>query len=153
MRINDLRRSHRFQQRKQPCLSRAARRLHTNHKGIFKVFHVKVHMPLYVVLVINDNFNGLIVLLSLIWKNRLQRMLEDHVLDSRLNAINIKIYFKYWYQDHRFEEMNMIWSIDLEFLCGTPRKPCEDLYVNLWRFKILRVWLQKKNSSDGSMPR
>jgi hypothetical protein len=29
-------------------------------------FHVKVHMPLYVVLVINDNINGLIFLLSLI---------------------------------------------------------------------------------------
>jgi hypothetical protein len=52
-------------------------------------------------------------------------MLEDHVLDSRLDAINIKIYFEYWHQDHRFEEMNM----------------------------ILRVWLQEKNSSDGSMSR
>jgi hypothetical protein len=46
-------------------------------------------------------------------------MLEDYVLDSRLDVINIKIYFKYWHQDHRFEEMNMIRSIEFKFLCGT----------------------------------
>jgi hypothetical protein len=52
-------------------------------------------------------------------------MLQDHALDSRLDTINIKIYFEHWHQDHRFEEMNM----------------------------ILRVWLQEKNSNDGFMSR
>jgi hypothetical protein len=33
-------------------------------------------------------------------------MLEYHVLDSRLDSINI--YFEHWHQDHRFEEINMI---------------------------------------------
>jgi hypothetical protein len=50
-------------------------------------------------------------------------MLDDHVLDSRLDAININIYFEHWHQDHPFEEMNM----------------------------ILIFWLQEKNSSDDSM--
>jgi hypothetical protein len=35
-------------------------------------------------------------------------MLEDHVLDSREDAMKIKMYVEYGYQDHHFEEMNII---------------------------------------------
>jgi hypothetical protein len=45
------------------------------------------------------------------------------MLVSRLDAININIYFEHWHEDHQFEEMNI----------------------------FLRVWLQEKNSSDGSI--
>jgi hypothetical protein len=107
---------------------------------------LNVHIPSSMVLVINDNLYGLMFSLSLLWRNHLLRMFEDHVLDSRLDYINIKIYFEYWHQDNRFEEMNMIWSIELELFFGTQSKPALGL-------KILRVWLQVKNSSDGSMSR
>jgi hypothetical protein len=52
-------------------------------------------------------------------------MLEYHELDSRLDSINIKVYFEHWHKDHRFQEMNM----------------------------ILRFWLEEKNSSAVSMSR
>jgi hypothetical protein len=41
-------------------------------------------------------------------------MLEHHVLDLRLDAVNIKIYFEYWHQDDRFEEINMILRVWLQ---------------------------------------
>jgi hypothetical protein len=35
-------------------------------------------------------------------------LLEEHVLDSSVDATKIKIYLEYWHQDHGFEEMKMI---------------------------------------------
>jgi hypothetical protein len=32
-------------------------------------------------------------------------------LDSREDAMKIKMYVEYGYQDHHFEEMNIIWSL------------------------------------------
>ena len=74
-------------------------------------------------------------------------MLEDHVLDSSMDAMKIKIYLEFWHQDHWFEKMNMIWSRRRNedgVLVWNSNKPSSSLCVKPWRNKILSVDFKRR---------
>ena len=64
-----------------------------------------------------------------------------------MDAMKIKIYLRYWHQDHRFEEMNMIWSRRRNedgVLVWNSNKPSSSLCVKPWRNKILSVDFKRR---------
>ena len=56
-------------------------------------------------------------------------MLEDHVLDSSMDAMKIMIYLEFWHQDHRFIDIIKRRNED-GVLAWNSNKP--------WMMKILR---------------
>jgi hypothetical protein len=101
--------------------------LERNFKGI---------LLLSVFLVINDNTYRLMFSLSFIWRNIPYVLLEDHVLDSSVDSMKIKIYLQDWHQDHRIEEKNQIWlrrKMLMEFICGTQ-------FIHTLAYVLINAW-------------